>query len=140
MGSGTWTLTRGNANPWDTGTTTNLTFNANTSTIKLTGALTAARSFIGGGLTFNNFWNATAEAFAIVITGSNTFNDFKIDAGRIQHFTAGTTQTVTTFTAVGTAVSGITITSVTAATHTLSDAAGTNTCSYCTISYSVAGE
>lgn len=139
MGSGTWTITGNATNIWIIGAV-GLTMTANTATIKLTGTLTAARTFSGGSLNFNgaSYWNATTGAFAIVITGSNTFNDFKIDAGRIQHFTAGTTTTVTTFTAVGTAVDGITITSPTAANHTLSDTAGTNTVSYCTISRSTA--
>jgi hypothetical protein len=100
MGSGTWTLT-GNTDPWYTNTTTGLTFDAGTSTIKLTGALTADRAFNGAGRTYHNFWNATTGGYAIIITGSNTFNDFKITAGSRQKLTGGTTQTVTSFDATG---------------------------------------
>jgi len=139
MGSGTWTLTTGTTNPWTLTTTTNLTFDAGTSTIKLAGTLTAARTFAGGGLTYNNFWNATTGAFAINMTGSNTFNDFKIDAARTQRLTAGTTTTVTTFTATGTSGNEITIGSITAASHTLAKAGGgTITGDYLLISYSTA--
>src|SRR3990167_1355698 len=140
MGSGTITITSpgSGSSIWNASTTTNLTLNANTSTIKLTGALTSGSLFSGGGLTYNNFWNATTGSYSVDIDGSNTFNDLKVDAGRTQKFYAGTTSTVTTLTAVGTSGSPITITSATNSTHTLSDSAGTNTVSYCTISYSVA--
>ena len=135
LGNGTVTLTTGTTAPWQLATSTNMTLNAEGSTIKLTGTLTAARNFACGGLTYNNFWNATSGAFAIVITGANTFNDFKIDAGRTQHFTAGTTTTLSSLTATG---ASTVITSDTAATHTLSKASGTVTVQNVTISYSVA--
>lgn len=57
----------------------------------------------------------------MTISGSNTFADFK-DDGSVAHsilFTAGTTQTVTTFTVNGTAGNLITINSTTTATHAL---------------------
>jgi hypothetical protein len=72
-----------------------LTLDAETSTIKLSGGEGA--EFNGAGKTYNNIW------FSILtgIADSNTFNDFKIDEGLTVVFTAGTTQTVSSFTAVG---------------------------------------
>lgn len=125
MGSGTWTIRTTNSVPWTTANTTNLTLNANTSTIKLVGALAVDLQFRGGGKTFYNLWNATTGAYAITLTGSNTFNDLKIDAGRTVKFTNSTTTTVTTFTALGTSGSHITISNTSSTTHaTLAKAGG----------------
>jgi len=134
MGSGTWSFIGNAVNIWNTNTTTNLTFNEETSTIKFISALGNNKNFLGGGLTFNNFWNATTNAFYIRVAGNNTFNDFQVDASRIQAFNDGQTQTMTTFT-VG---DGCTIQSDTTATHTISIASGTVTVTGATISYSIA--
>lgn len=54
MGNGTWTITGTGVTPWDMSTTTNLTFNANSSILSFTGAAVGSTSnFIGGGLTYN---------------------------------------------------------------------------------------
>ncbi|MBC7218610.1 MAG: DUF2341 domain-containing protein [Hadesarchaea archaeon] len=135
MGSGTWSLTS-TGTVWDTSITTNLTLNPETSTIKLTNTSTSAKTFAGGGRTYYNFWNAAAGT--VTITGSNTFNDFRIDAGGTVYFTAGTTTTVNSFTATGAPGSMITISSATSATHTLSKASGIVNCDYLVLSYSVA--
>lgn len=142
LGSGTMTLSDGSVGTttvWNTSVTTNLTLNEETSTIKLTGLGSSSRIlvFSGGGETFYNFWNDLNSGQAR-ISGSNTFNDIEISAGRTQQFTAGTTTTVSSFTAVGTSGRRITITSPTAASHTISDSSGTNDVEYCTISYSTA--
>jgi hypothetical protein len=125
MGSGNWTVTGcdWSSSGWDLSTNTNLTFNKGTGTIKFTGSSASACPFKGGGLTYNNFWDSLTSG-AVTITGSNTFNDFKIDAGKTVNFTAGTNTTVNTFTALGTSGSHIVIGSVTAATHTLTKAGG----------------
>lgn len=101
MGSGTWTMT-GGTNVWVV-ISTNLTFNANTSLIKLTGTLTGTRTFFGGNLTYHDFWNATSGAYAITIDGSNTFDNFKINAGRQVNFDSSETQTINVLDASGTA-------------------------------------
>lgn len=124
MGPGTWTLRGTTSNPWTTTTTTNLTFDAGSSTIKLTSPLTTNRTFGGGGLTFNNFWNATTNDFTITIAGSNTFNNFRVDPGRTQRFTAGTTQTVASFTATGTSSNLVTINSTTSTNFNLVKSGG----------------
>jgi hypothetical protein len=134
MGSGTFTLT-GTGTVWDFGTVTNLTFNANTSTIKLTSNSASNKTFVGNGRTFNNYWNDTAGAGVVIITGSNTFNNFKVSAGRTQHFEAGTTTTFATLTDGG----SIVINSSSAATHTLSCPSGTVAVTGATITYSIAG-
>lgn len=138
LGSSLIELTGGTGNPLALSTTSRLTINAGTSTIKLTGTLTANRTFTGAGYTFYNFWNATSGAFAVIISGSNTFNDIKIDAGRIQRFTAGTTQTINSLTVPDSVSNGITIGSATNATHTLSKSSGIVVVTGCTISYSIA--
>lgn len=139
MGSGTWQL-NGDAVHWNTTTTTGLTFNAGTSTIKITSSNSTQRLSNFGGLTINNYWNATTGSGLVGISGSSIFNNIKIDAGRTQLFTAGTTQTVTTFTATGTAGNLITITSSASSTstHTLSCASGIISCDYLDVSHSVA--
>ena len=126
MGSGTFTLT-GAGTDWAFATTTNLTLNANTSTIKFTNNAGSTMTFAGGGMTYNNVWfSRGANTSSITITGSNTFNNFK-DDGSAAHsilFTAGTTTTVTTWTVVGTSGNEITINSNTTATHALTKSGG----------------
>lgn len=121
MGSGTWTLT-GTGTVWNI-STTNLTFSANTATIKITDTTNTAITFAGGGATaYNNLWfSRGASTASNTISGSNTFVDFK-DTGTAAHsilFTAGTTQTVTTFTVSGSSGNVITLNSTTTATFAL---------------------
>lgn len=121
MGASTVTLT-GTGTVWNFATVTGLTLNANTSTIKITDTSATARTFAGGGKTYNNFYsNAGAGTASLTISGSNTFADFK-DDGSAAHsilFTAGTTQTVATFTVSGASGAVITINSTTTGVHNL---------------------
>lgn len=142
LGSGTWTLT-GTGTVWTTATTTNLTLTANTATIKLTDSSASTKTFSGGGLTFYYIWLAPGVgAGEFDFVGSNTFTSF-LDDGTVAHaikFTAGTTTTFTNkpdFS--GASVANITISSITAATHTLVFS-GTTPISFdfLTISYSIA--
>jgi hypothetical protein len=79
-------------------TTTNLTFDAGTSTISCS---SASSTFNGGGLTFNNVSFTSAAATGITITGANTFNTLSF-AGRtnvgIGTVTFSANQTITTLT------------------------------------------
>lgn len=141
MGSGTWTMA-GTGTVWNTSGITGLTFAANTSTIQITSTSATARTFSGGGLTYNNLWsNAGASTASLTIVGSNTFSDFK-DSGTAAHsilFTAASTQTVTTFTVTGTAGNLISINSTTTAIHTLvKSGGGTISSNYLNIQHSVA--
>jgi len=135
MGSGVWTLTGQNSMSISG---TNLTLNADTSTLIIQGNLTADRTFNFGSKTYNNVWFSNASSFYRTITGSNTFNDFKLSPGLKIRFTAGTTQTVTTFTAVGTPGNLIIIDSDTTGTHTLSKANGIVNSDYLNIQHSIA--
>lgn len=142
MGSGTWTVKNGDGfgKFWDATTTTNLTFNPNTSTIKYIS--TSAVTFTGGGLTYNNIWfSKGTSTTSITVSGSNTFNNFK-DDGTGTHsilFTTGTTQTFTTFTVSGIPSHLISINSTTTGTHALvKTGGGVINSDYLNIQHSVA--
>lgn len=72
MGSGLWTLA-GTGTVWTTATATNLTFNKGTADILLSSGSATARSFAGGGLSFNKITIGGA-------TGSSTTNLQAINA------------------------------------------------------------
>ena len=117
-----------------TGFTT--TAGTGTGTISMTAA--TAKTFVGGGSTFNCTINQ-GGAGALTITGSNTFSNITNTTQPASVlFTAGTTSTFTNFSLSGTAGNLITIGSVTAASHTLSKASGTVSADYLSISRSTA--
>jgi len=147
MGSGTMTLT-GTGTVWTTNTTTNLTFNRDTSTIKFTNTTATQRLFAGGGATFYNFWHAGGAGGATLeVRGNNTFADFK-DDGTAAHtilFGQGQTQTFTTWSDLsGSSGNVITINSsdgagsASTSTHTLKAAGGLISCDYLNIQHSIA--
>lgn len=107
-----------------------------TGTINMTAA--TAKTFVGGGRTYNCTLN-NGGAGALTITGSNTFTTL---ANSVQpttfSFTAGTTTTLTNWSVSGTAGNLVTIQSATAATHTLSKASGTVSADYLSITNSTA--
>lgn len=107
LGNGTWTLssTTIGSTLWNFSTTTNLTFAANSSIIKFTGAIAlGVRTFAGGGLTYNKFWvTADSSGGTTQITGANTFSTLQIDGQNAVQFPTATTQTVTTLTVAGAA-------------------------------------
>ena len=117
-----------------TGFTT--TAGTGTGTISMTAA--TAKTFVGGGSTFNCTLNQ-GGAGALTITGSNTFSNITntVQPASVL-FTAATTSTFTNFSLSGTAGNLITIGSVTAASHTLSKASGTVSSDYLSISRSTA--
>jgi len=117
-----------------TGFTT--TAGTGTGTISMTAA--TAKTFVGGGSTFNCTLNQ-GGAGALTITGANTFSNITntVQPASVL-FTAATTSTFTNFNLSGTSGNLITIGSVTAASHTLSKASGTVSVSFCSISYSSA--
>lgn len=138
LGSSTITLNNAN-NSWNT-TATGLTFDAGTSTIKLTDTSATTKFFLGGGLSFHNLEiTDTAGAAIYTFRGSNTFNQFK-SSKTIAHtikFEAGTTNTASDWVLSGSSGKNITITSETAAGHTLVKSGGGNVSGdYLTISYS----
>jgi hypothetical protein len=128
-----------------TGTLINIasssTFNCGTTTIKFTPSSGSSDlDIILSGKTLYNVWFSGSHTGYFDITGSNTFNELKIDPGRKVRITAGTTQTVSKLNAVGTQANPITLTSVTSATHTLALASGQPNpqCDWMNISYSIA--
>lgn len=125
MGSGTWTLT-GTGNVLNLTTTTNLTLNANTSTIAITNTSSSTKTFIGGGLTYNNLSITGTGSGAVIFTGSNTFNTMTIGTPKTVQFTAGTTQTITSLVAVGTSSNKVTLQSSTSSSQWNINAKGPN--------------
>jgi len=131
MGTGFWTISGAGATAWDTTTTTGLTIVPSTSTISMTSA--SAKTFNGGGRTYYNLRQGGAGA--LTISGSNTFNNItnSVQPATVT-FTAGTTQTVSTFGLSGTAGNLITINSATPGSQfTLSKASGTVNAQYLSI-------
>jgi hypothetical protein len=117
-----------------TGFTT--TAGTGTGTISMTAA--TAKTFVGGGSTFNCTLQ-NAGAGALTITGSNTFTSISNSVQPTTFtFTASTTTTVTNWNVNGTAGNLVTIGSATAASHTLSKASGTVSSDYLSISRSTA--
>ena len=84
-------------------------FTANTGTYKIIVSGNGNATFAGGGKTYNNIWWARGTSTGSnIITGSNTFNDFK-DDGSVAHsllFTKSTTTTVATWNVNGTGGGG----------------------------------
>jgi len=120
-----------------TGFTT--TAGTGTGTISMTAA--TAKTFVGGGSTFNCTLNQ-GGAGALTITGSNTFSNItntrkSVSASSIL-FTAGTTNTFTDWTASGESTRLLTIGSDIAASHTLSKSSGTVSADFLSISRSTA--
>ena len=146
MGDGTWTLTL-EGNVWFATTITNLTLNANSSTIKFTSTGTDTSLSSADGLTYHNVWFARGAATSKnAIVGANTFNELK-DTGTAAHklmFPVGQTQTISTFTVSGTAGNLITITGQTSTftdstdTYTLSKASGSVQSQYLVVQHSIA--
>jgi hypothetical protein len=137
LGSSTVTLT-GGTNSFIFTTTTNLTFNAGTSTINFSGA--SPTLSCGSGLTLNNVSLTNAGAGTRVIVGSNTFNTFTVSGTTPTiRFSSGATNTFTNFNVSGTVgVLKIIDSSTAGSPSTLSKASGTVTSNYVSIKDSTA--
>lgn len=73
LGSQYWQL-QSAGTIWDFSNTAGLTFNKGTAYIELTSTGTGARTFAGGGLTYNDFLiGGSTGSSSVIITGSNTF-------------------------------------------------------------------
>lgn len=117
---------------------TNFTTTAGTGTGTISMTAATAKTFVGGGSTFNCAINQ-GGAGTLTITGANTFDNITntVQPATVR-FTASTNTTFNNFNLNGTAGNLITISSVTAATHTLSKASGTVSCNYLSITNSTA--
>jgi hypothetical protein len=116
IGTGGWSSSGTNPRSlgaaFDASADANLTFSAS-GQLRFNG--TATQTFKGGGRTYNIVWVNNSGGGTFDTTGSNTFSQFKVDAGRSVRFTAGTTNTAADW-QFG---AGCTIGSITAAGHTL---------------------
>ena len=123
---------------------TGLTFSATGSKLLIDGVGTGAtRTFAGAGLTYNNFeWANENTTSTLIITGANTFADFKVDASslaRTLNLPASTTQTMTTMELKGSSGQLLSVISSSSGTQaTISVASGTVICDYCSIQDSAA--
>lgn len=120
MGASIIVLTgAGNTSPW---LYVSGTIVPGASTVKFTDATATTKTFAGGGQTYNNIWFSGAGTGVFLLSGSNTFNDYKADANLVLQFTASTTTTAASYTIA----SGCSITSSTASNHTLAKTGGPN--------------
>lgn len=128
LGSGTWTIA-GSGTAWNANTNVaNLTVSASTATISMTNA--SAKTFAGGAKTWPTLNQGGVGA--LTIQQSNTFTNITntVQPATIT-LTSGTTQTVTQFTASGTAGNLITLNASTPGSQaTLTDSGGINSVSY----------
>jgi hypothetical protein len=120
---------------------TGFTTTAGTGTGAISMTAATANTFVGGGSTFNCTLNQ-GGAGALTITGSNTFsnitNTYKSTGATSILFTAGTTNTFADWNASGESTRVLIISSVTAASHTLSKASGTVSSDFLSINRSTA--
>lgn len=126
LGSSTVTCTQTSGNIWNFGTTTGLTFNANTSSIVLAATGASTVTFAGGGQTYNTVTVGGTGTNQINISGSNTFGTLtstRSVAYTINISTAPSTQTITNFTVSGSAGNLVTL-ARTSGTATLAKAGG----------------
>jgi hypothetical protein len=135
---GTLAITDTSIIAWYNVVPTGFTTTAGTGTGKISMTSASAKSFNGGGSTYNCTLNQ-GGAGALTITDSNTFSNITntVQPASVL-FTAGTTSTFTNFNLSGTSGNLITIGSVTAASHTLSKASGNVSSDFLSISQSTA--
>jgi hypothetical protein len=137
---GTLVCPNSGATAFNNASPANYTTTAGTGTGYISMTSASAKTFVGGGSTFNCTLQQTG-AGALTITGANTFNDI---ANTVQPatvtFPASTTNTFTSgFSLSGTSGNLLTINSSSAGTAaTISKASGTVSVSYCSIKDSAA--
>src|SRR3989344_2351624 len=137
MGSGIWAVS-GTGTVWDATTITGLTFNSDTSTTTVSNVSATAKTFIGGGLTYNN---ASFSGDNITVTGSNTFNTLGLNNAGLSNglkLTSGTTQTVSGFISNGSSGSITLLSATPSGIATLSKSSGTVSVDYISIASSTA--
>jgi len=137
---GTLTVTNATTTAWNNANPTNFTTTAGTGVGKISLTAATAKTFVGGGTTYNcNLSNDGAGA--MTVSGSNTFLGITNGVSPTAFiFTAGTTQTITNWNISGTSSSNlVTITSTAAGTAaTLSKSSGTVSANYLSLKDSTA--
>ena len=99
MGSGTWAIT-GAGDAWDTSTATNLTLNANTSTISMTSS--SAKTFKNAGVATYYTLNQGGTGALTINAGATFYSITNTIQPAFIYFPAGQTVTTTTFLVNGT--------------------------------------
>jgi hypothetical protein len=118
MGSGLWTLS-GISVLWNTEITTNLVFNKDTADILLSNTTTAARTFTGGGLSYNKVTIGGGAATSLTTFSSANDNFFELASTKTVAHTIsfGGTQTIGTWSVTGTSGNVVTVNSSAAGTR-----------------------
>jgi hypothetical protein len=113
LSSGTLLLLTGTGTVWDA-SAANLTVVPGSSTIKINDSSSSAKTFIGNNKTYSNLWFTGGGTGRLVVTGSNTFANLKVDSGQTIALEDGSLTTVQTLT-----TSGATMTKQTSAVYQL---------------------
>ena len=137
--AGTLAVTNATTTAFNNAAPTGFTTTAGTGTGKISMTAATAKTFVGGGSTYNCTLSNDG-AGALTISGSNTFTTI---ANGVQPtsfvFTSGTTQTLTNWNVSGTSGNLVTITSTVAGTAaTLSKSSGTVSSNYLSLKDSAA--
>jgi hypothetical protein len=137
MGSGIWNMT-GTGTVWDFTATSSLTLNANTATTTISDRSATAKTFIGGGLTWNNI-NFSGDN--ITATSSSTFNTLAVNNAGLPNglkLASGLTQTVSNFVTNGSSGNLAKLVSTGSTAAILSKSSGTVSVNYMSIASSTA--
>jgi hypothetical protein len=111
MGSGLWTLS-GTGTVWTTAQTFRLTFSGASCPIVLSNTTATARTFDGGGFTYNSLTIGGATGISTTtITGTNTFNTLSSTKTVAHTITFGANQTIGTWSVTGTSGNVVTVNS-----------------------------
>ena len=104
LGNGTYTLTNTGVNTvWTVGITTNLTWNANGSTISCTGSAPfSTRTLTLGGLTYNNISISGSGNWSFGGAATTTINALTLSGGSKLSLNSGGTYNLTSLSVVGT--------------------------------------
>ena len=136
LGNGTWLL---NGGSWTMTTTTNLTFNANSSTIEFATNVSGGRSLSSGATcnggstcTYNNIkLDANTSAGTITFSGAITIAALTVTGPQDIIFTNSTTTALTSISGTGSSGSEIGVMTSSPPTATTLSISGASTCTWC---------
>ena len=120
--------------------TATMNYTPNASLLILSGSNASARVFRGGSLIYNNVTVQGAGAYALTISGNNTFNTFTVDrsvANKTITGTAGSIQTVTNFVCAVSGTRTLTLNSTGAAWTLVKVGGGTVNMDYVVVSNNI---
>jgi hypothetical protein len=154
--AGTLAITNATTTAFNNAVPSGFTTTAGTGTGKISMTAATAKTFVGGGSTYNCTLSNDG-AGALTISGNNTIDTVTTTSGNVAitgnntittitnavqpityTFTAGTTQTISNWLVSGISGSLVTIASATASSHTLSKSSGIVSSNYLSISRSTA--